>query len=85
MGGFEPPNNDFADRSLSHWSTYPYLLEEGVGFEPTDWSYPSRVFKTRVLSHTLPTLHMGGREGFEPSLAGFLVENLRFELRLDLC
>ena len=34
------------------------IMEEGVGFEPTDGSTPSLVFKTSPISQTPATLHM---------------------------
>ena len=44
-------------------------MEEGVGFEPTERSSRSSVFKTDALNQPLPTFHMillAGAEGFEP-------------------
>ena len=34
------------------------IMEEGVGFEPTDGSAPSAVFKTAPINRTPATLHI---------------------------
>ena len=41
-------------------------LAESVGFEPTD-ACTSSDFKSDAINRTLPTLHMAGAEGIEPS------------------
>ena len=41
-------------------------LAESVGFEPTD-AFTSSDFKSDAINRTLPTLHMAGVEGIEPS------------------
>ena len=42
------------------------LMAESVGFEPTD-ACTSSDFKSDAINRTLPTLHMAGAEGIEPS------------------
>ena len=50
-----------------------------VGADPT-MSKRTRILQTRAVADLLLS-HMVGREGFEPSDYGFLVEDLRIELR----
>ena len=42
-------------------------MEEGVGFEPTERSSRSSVFKTDALNQSLPTFHMAQVERIEHS------------------
>ena len=57
--GIEPTSMDLQSTAMTTFANAPYLLEESVGFEPTERLNPL-VFKTSALSQTRPTFQNNG-------------------------